>query len=119
MEDLQKMLYLLSLNEPVDTIEQNLIDKMVYLLREIPGEVESEPSENVPNAVTVPVEVIEANNVQGESLIAEQEPEIFKYNKDCKDPTNQDIIADFITVDGKNITSRCITGENIKNAAAT
>jgi hypothetical protein len=117
MEDLQKMLYLLSLNEPVGTIEPNLIDKMVYLLRETPNEVESEP--NVPNAVTVPVEVIEANNVQGEPKIIEQEPEIFKYNTNCDAPNNQDIIADFITVDGKNITSRCITGENIKNAAAT
>jgi hypothetical protein len=111
MSDLQKMLYLLASTEA----EPNLIEKMMYLLQESQDDG-SIQKVTIPIAtqVAVPVPVVDgvALPTQTNEPELELEPEPITYNTDCNDPTNQDIIADFITIDGKKGTKRCITGSD-------
>lgn len=143
MSDLQKMLYLL--NEYVEMpYDPNLIDKMMYLL--------NEPSEQLPEAIMMddirptlivdgqPMDVV-AENVQSPEAAPEMPEKIMgdepmmkpTYNTNCDDPANQDIVADFITINGydnhayfegrhgspskygkNNVTKKCITGNDFK-----
>jgi hypothetical protein len=117
MSDLQKMMYLL--NESIDILEPNLIDKMMYLL--------NEPMDQLPNAEIVddhrptpivdgqPIETVDVQSPGEQPVISEESTVEPTYNTNCDDPANQDIVADFITIDGKNnVTKKCITGNDFK-----
>lgn len=119
MSDLQKMLYLL--NESVDILAPNLIDKMMYLL--------NEPSDQLPEANVVddnrPTPIVDGQPIENENIqspgaqpvVAEESTMEPTYNTNCDDPANQDIVADFITIDGygeNNVTKKCITGNDFK-----
>ena len=111
MSDLQKMLYLLS-----DETEPNLIEKMMYLLRE--PQIET-PDDITPDIITpggiTPGATEVAIGLPVVDGVAEPETEPITYDDDCSNPNNQDIIADFITIDGKKGTKRCITGADFTN----
>ena len=111
MSDLQKMLYLLASTEA----EPNLIEKMMYLLQEpdetIPKVTTEVATEPIATQIAVPVPVVDGVELSTE---LERETEPITYDDDCSNPNNQDIIADFITIDGKKGTKRCITGADIK-----
>ena len=107
MSDLQKMLYLLS-----DETEPNLIEKMMYLLRDPQDAVIETPGGITPGGIT-PGATEVAIGLPIVDGVAETEP--ITYDDDCSNPNNQDIIADFITIDGKKGTKRCITGADFTN----
>ena len=117
MSDLQKMLYLLS-----DETEPNLIEKMMYLLRDPQDAVIETPGGITPGGITPGATEVAIGLpiVDGVAIglpivdgVAETEP--ITYDDDCSNPNNQDIIADFITIDGKKGTKRCITGADFTN----
>lgn len=110
MSDLQKMLYLLASTEA----EPNLIEKMMYLLQEPDETIPQDATEDgipIATQIAVPVPVVDGVELSTE---LERETEPITYDDDCSNPNNQDIIADFITIDGKKGTKRCITGADIK-----
>ena len=103
MSDLQKMMYLL--NEPSDQLpEANVVDDI----------------RPTPIVDGQPIETLDVENVQSpgaQPVVAEESTMEPTYNTNCDDPANQDIVADFITIDGygeNNVTKKCITGNDFK-----